>query len=150
MKSKTGSVTRRRSGGTPRGNSGGIITAASFGACAGIISAVILLLLCTFICLPSEAPERLITPLAVISALIVYFLTGFCSAKKNSAVIPCGVLSGAVVTVIFFVLSLFLKKELSANLTLFVSLLIRLSFIALSVIGALLGVNTRTKKRKRR
>lgn len=149
MKSKKGSVTRHRSGGT-RGGSCGIIAASSFGACIGIIATVILLLLCTFICLPSEAPERIITPLAVISALTVYFLTGFCSAKKNSAVIPCGILSGAAVTVIFFLLSLFLKKELSANLTLSVSLLIRLSFIAVSVIGALLGANTRTKKRKRR
>ncbi len=128
----------------------GVLHACVFGTCIGIFSTVILLLACTFICLFSQNPDALISPLALCSSVISHLIAGFAASKKKKAALPCGLLSGAMLAAVFFLLSLFLNKTLSWGLPLPVSMLIRLSFIAVSLLGAILGTNTHKKRHSRK
>lgn len=130
----------------------GIFKASLIGAGVGIGFAVILLLACSLAALCCADPDSLTAPLGFISALLVYFISGFTACKLKRAALPCGLLSGALVTVIFTAVSLALDSSFASDTPLPVSLLIRLSMLAVSLLGALLGVNTvkGTRHRSRR
>ena len=128
----------------------GIFSASLFGSCVGIFCAVILLFACAIICLFSGDPDKLSAPLAFISVITVYFISGFAAVRKRRAALPCGAICGAILCVIFLLISFFISKDLSMGLSLPVSLLIRLSFVAVSVLGALVGTNVDVKKNRRR
>ena len=125
----------------------GLVSACVFGAGVGIAATVALLVFCSMICLFSRDPNKTIAPMAFISLVVVYFITGFSSAKRKCAAIPCGVLSGGIITVIFFVISFFVEKNLSSGYSLIIELMIRLSLVVVSIIGALLGTNSKVRKR---
>lgn len=150
MKSKGMSSASRRPRTSTSENSYGIAAASAFGACIGALLAAILLFVCTFICISVENPDKLTAPLAILSVIVVYFSAGFAAVRKRRAAIPCGALSGGIITAVFFIISLFLNKNLSSGLSLPVSLLIRLSFIVVSILGALLGTNVGVKRKRRK
>lgn len=128
----------------------GVLSASVFGACIGIFIAVLLLIICSVLCILSKDPNAVIAPLSAIIILTVYFSSGFAASKKSASAIPCGALSGVFITAVFFIISLFASTDTPSRLSLPVSLLLRLSFIFLAVLGALLGTNTKSKfKRKR-
>ncbi|MBQ8818689.1 MAG: TIGR04086 family membrane protein [Clostridia bacterium] len=147
MKSKKSSKQSARKKSSSQNYS--IASASIFGACAGAFLTVISVIICSVICLFSENPDKLISPLAFTSVIIIYFFSGFLASKKKSAAIPCGLLCGVILTLIFFIISLFITETYSSGSSLIVGLLIRISFVAVSIIGALLGTNTANKKRRR-
>ena len=128
--------------------SAGVAQASLFGMCVGLIGALALALLCSFICTLSSDPNKLMTPLSTVSLAAVYFSSGFAAAKKRPAAIPCGLLTGSGIAAVFWFASLFFSDSYSNGLSLPVELLIRVSFVAVSLVGALLGVNAGTKKRR--
>lgn len=128
-----------------------VLRASVFGTCMGIFIAVLLLIICSVICILSSDPNSVITPLSVSIILTVYFSAGFAASKKRASAIPCGALSGAFIAIIFFVISLIISPDTPSELPLPVLLLLRISFIAVAILGALLGTNTKSKgKRKKR
>ena len=128
----------------------GVASASLFGICVGLICALALALLCSFICTLSSDPNKLMTPLSTVSLAAVYFSSGFAAAKKRPAAIPCGLLTGGGIAAVFWIISLFFNDSYSSGLSLPVELLIRITFVAVSLVGALIGVNAGTKKRRRR
>lgn len=128
----------------------GIFKASLFGACIGLFCSVALLISSALICLFSNDPDRLIAPLAFISTVAVYFISGFAAVRKRRAALPCGALCGGMMSAVFLLISFFISRDASMGLPLPVSMLIRISFIAVSIIGALLGTNVGVKKPRRR
>lgn len=149
MKSKGTAATARRTGTSKSSESHSIISASVFGACVGVFTAVILLLVCSFICISAEDPNKLISPLAIFAVIISYLFSGFAASRRRKAALPCGALSGGLLTAVLFLVSLFISKDMSSGLSLPVSMLIRLSFIAVSILGALLGVYMGSKRVRR-
>ena len=127
----------------------GIPTASVFGCAVGLAAATAFALIGSLICMFVSDPDKLITPLAFICSILVFLISGFAAAKKKCAAIPCGLLSGAMLVSIFFIASLCMSDSLSSGYSLAVALLIRLSFLAVSVVGALIGVNSRPKRKRK-
>lgn len=127
----------------------GVPVASAFGCAIGLVTATGAALVFSLICLFSDDPDKLITPLAFVGSITAFLSAGFAASKKKRAALPCGLMAGGMMTVIFFIVSLCLNDSLSLNLSLPVSILIRLSLILVSVLGALVGVNTRIKKKRR-
>ena len=132
------------------GEGHGIISASGIGAGVGGVCAVALLVVATLICTFSDDPDSIIAPIGMIISVISYFIAGFAASKKRRAAIPVGALSGVMLTAAFIIISLFVDKTLSWELSLTVALLIRLSFVAVSILGALLGTNAISKRKPRR
>lgn len=149
MKGKTTSR-RKKTSGASKGESVGVASAALFGVCAGLILSLLLALVCSFICLFSADPDKLMTPLCIVSLIVIYFASGFFASRKKSAAIPCGLCVGGALAVIFWIISLFFSDAYSQGLSVPVELLIRLSFVAVSLVGSLLGVNVGVKRKRRR
>ena len=128
----------------------GVISASVFGWCIGIFCAVVLLLISATVCLFSSDPDKLISPLAFISTVAVYLISGIAAVRKRRAPLPCGAICGIMLSATFGLISVFIDNEGSQGLSLPVSLLIRLSFVAVCILGALLGTNVGVKKSRRR
>lgn len=128
----------------------GFTQASLFGICVGLTASLVLALLCSFICLLSPDPNKLMTPLSTISLVAVYFLSGFVATKKRPAAVPCGLVTGGGLAALFWLISLFFNDSYSNGLSLPIAMLIRMTFVGVSLLGALLGVNAGAKKRRRR
>ncbi len=128
----------------------GVFHASIFGMTTGLICGMLLLLICSLICLFSQDPNKLISPLSVVCGILTYFIAGFAASKKKAAAIPCGALSGVMISIVFFIISFLLNDSLSSSISFPVEMLIRTSFIVVSILGALLGVNSTPKRKKRR
>lgn len=149
MKGKTTSKKARTA--TPRTlPKSGVFHASIFGMTTGLICGMLLLLICSLICLFSQDPNKLISPLSVVCGILTYFIAGFAASKKKAAAIPCGALSGAMVCIVFLIIKFVLDDSLSSGISFPVEALIRVSFIIVSILGALLGVNSTSKKRRRK
>ncbi len=149
MKSKNSSKKKR--GSRPiASKSCSLPYACAFGAGIGGVCAVICLFIAGAVCMFSSDPDSLISPLALISSALSFFLSGFAATKKRPAPLWCGTGAGGILTAVFFIISLFLSKGLSWGLPLTVGLLIRLSMIGVAVFGAMMGANVKVNKRKRR
>lgn len=133
-----------------RDEGSGIIGASLFGICTGLIMSLVLAIFCSFICLFSKDPSKLMSPLSTASLAAVYLTSGFIAAKKRPAAIPCGLLTGGGIAAIFWIVSLFFDDSYSSGISVPVQLLIRITFVAVSLLGALLGVNAKSKRKLRR
>ena len=151
MKGRIPTSKKKRVSGS-QGQSAGVLTASVFGVCIGLLFSVVLALVCSTICVFSSDPDKLISPLSLFSLIAVYLSAGFIAAKKKAAAFPCGLISGGILALVFFTVSCFFDPSYSAGLALPIELLIRLSFVGVSLLGALLGVNvsSKGKRRKRR
>ena len=131
--------------------SGSVVGASLIGAGIGFSTTLILTVIFSAVCLFSPDPDKLSAPLSLAVNILSFFVTGFAGAKMKSAAIPVGVISGGILTSVLWLISLILKHSMTTITSTIVfplSLLIRLSFVIASVIGALLATNVR-KKRKR-
>ena len=128
----------------------GVPVACAFGCAVGLATATCLILICSLICLFSSDPDALTSPLSFAIMGASFFTAGFASSKKKKAAIPCGLLSGGLMTAVCCLVALCIGDSTSLNLSPIVSLLIRLSFIIVSIVGALVGVNTGTKRKRKR
>jgi putative membrane protein (TIGR04086 family) len=128
----------------------GIPVASVFGCAVGLATATCLVLLCSVICLFSSDPDKLISPLSFVIMSISFLTAGFAASKKKRAALPCGLFSGGLMTAMCCLVALCLDDSLSMGLSLPVSLLIRLTLIGVSAIGAMIGVNTGGKRNRKR
>ncbi len=117
----------------------GTLPAVLFGAGAGAVAAIIMLIIFSIICTFSADPEKLISPLSLVANGVAFFVCGFCASRRCRGALPAGLLSGAVLSVGYFIVSLFMDKELSWGLSLTSELLTRLSFVAVSLFGAIIA-----------
>ena len=119
--------------------------ASAFGAGVGAICVCVLLFVFSLLCLLTHSGDKL-TPFFSILILVISFLaSGFAAAKKRPAAIPVGLCSGAFLSLFLWFISLFINNSLSLGLSFPVELLIRISLVAISLIGALIGVNSRRR-----
>ena len=146
MKGKA--FSKKRRSGVSSYEQSGILGASAFGVFVGAVCAVALALIGTVICAFSASPDALYAPLGLFACIASYFCAGFAGARKKRAAVPVGALCGAILSVVFFIISLFLDKQLSSGTSLTVALLIRLSLIAVSILGALLGTNIGAKRKR--
>jgi len=122
----------------------GTLGASLFGATAGLLTALISAAVCALICLSLNDPNKLTAPLGYVCAAIGYFVAGYLSVKKRGgAAIPCGALSGALLTTVFFVCSLFLSGDTASGSGILIVFFIRLSMIAVSLLGAVISAARR-------
>ena len=126
------------------------MSASLYGACVGLIVCIALAVLCAVVCVFSPDPDKLSTPLSMISLVCVFFTSGLLASKRSSAALPTGLMTGAILTLFLWLSSLFFSDAYSQGLPLAVELLIRTSFIVVSLVGSLVGVNAKIGKRRRR
>ena len=136
-------VTKRQDNGSTS-----VLIAALTGAATGVAVILVLTLLLSAICLASSDPAPLLSPVALGINTVAFFFAGFTGAKRKSAAVPVGALSGTLLALLLWICSFFFGNEFSWDIPLPVELLIRCSFIIISVLGGLLAVNTKIKKRK--
>ena len=123
-----------------------VIYGVIWGLCVALLSSIAASLVCLF----SSDSDRLTAPLATASGIIAHFVAGFICAKKKKTALPTGIISGGCLALIFFIISLFFGESYSYGLGMALSLLIRISMVAVSVFAAMLGANTGEKRRRRR
>ncbi len=127
----------------------GIVGACVFGALVGLIFALALLLIFSAVALGSSNPDALISPLSLTACGVSFFAAGLAASKKRSAPLPCGALSGAMLCAVLWLISLLLGDAASPTYSLPQSLLIRLALIFVAVVGALIGTNSKGRRKRR-
>ena len=132
----------------PRGTSKetSILLASAFGAGVGAICVCALLFIFSLLCLLTHSGDTLVSFFSILILVISFLASGFSGAKKRLAAIPVGLCSGAFLSLFLWIISLFINNSLSLGLSLPIELLIRLSLVAVSLVGALLGVNLRSRR----
>lgn len=96
-----------------------------------------------------EAPNTFIRPLGILGAALTAFLGGITSARlhKHSALL-CGMLNGLSVMAILMLISLFFSSYASDD-PIWLSLILHVVFLLLSVVGAFCGLPRMKEKRKK-
>ncbi len=120
-----------------------LFPACFYGMGIGMVTSVILLIVFTAICTANSNPERLMTPLAMVTNVISYFICGFCASRRCKGALPVGAVSGVMLSAFFFLVSMFIGGDFGNLFSLPISLMIRLSLIAVCIFGAVLGANKR-------
>lgn len=123
-----------------------LLIASAFGAGVGAICVCALLFIFSFLCLLTHSGDKLTSFFSVLILVISFLASGFAAAKKRCAAIPVGLCSGAFLSLFLWIISLFINNSLSLGLSLPVELLIRVSLVSVSLIGALLGVNLKSRR----
>ena len=141
---------RKKRGTSAVNNDIGTPRAITYGVLAGFTTSILCCIISAIICVFSPDPDKLVAPCATISAILAHFAGGFFSSKKKKAPLPCGLATGGILAFIFWIISMFFSESYSYSLSIVISLLIRLSMIAVSVTGALLGGNQTHKRNRRR
>ncbi len=148
MKKRLATRVSRPSIAPPRGRSNevNIFAASAFGAGVGAIFVCALLFIFSALCLLTRSGDKLSSLFSILTLVASFFACGFAAAKKRPAAIPVGLCSGALLSIFLWIISLFINNSLSLGLSLSIELLIRLSLVAVSLVGALLGVNLRSRR----
>lgn len=123
-----------------------ILAASAFGAGIGAICVCALLFIFAFLSLITRTSDKLSPFFSIIILAVSFLASGFAAAKKRPTAIPVGLLSGTLLSLFLWLISLFISDSLSLGLSFPVELLIRVSFVAVSLVGALLGVNLRSRR----
>ena len=132
------------------GENTGLVRACLFGVGGGCVCLLALLLIFSFICTFSDDPDRLFAPLGLLCAALSYACVGFIASKKHAPALVSSLLSGAVFGAATFIISLFLDKNLSAQFSLPISLLVRVLLLGASALGGVLATNLSARARRRR
>ncbi len=149
MKKRLAARTHRPSIAPPsrsRSKNVNLLSASAFGAGVGAICVCALLFIFSFLCLITHSGDKLTSLFSVLTLAVSFLACGFAAAKKRPAAIPAGICSGALLSLFLWIISLFINNSLSLGLSLPVELLIRISLVAVSLVGALLGVNLRSRR----
>ena len=124
--------------------------AVAYGVIAGLVTALISCVAAALVCTFSSDPDKLTAPLSTAACILAHFVAGVVSAKKKNAALPAGLASGGCLALIFWMISLCFGESYSYGMGVAVTVLIRLSMVAVSLFAALLGVNAGGRKRRRR
>ncbi len=112
---------------------------------------MMLLLVATGVALSTEDPDSLIGTLAFSALYISALFSGLITAKRcgKNALIS-GMLSGIWLVISLLIISFFLNNTSSQGHPLGIEMLIRGSFILVSVLGGYIGANKPKSKKRRR
>ncbi len=92
-------------------------------------------------------PNRFISPAAISVLFASSLLGGFLSAKKNKgSALLCGLIYAGMLLALTFATSLFFDTTLSAEYSIPTSIGLRGIAVALSVLGAFIGIGQKKKK----
>lgn len=127
-----------------------LLKESALGASASLLITAILLFLGAAICLAAADPNRLILPMGIVILLSSSFLGGLiASARSHTQALLHGLLCGGILFLVYLVLSLFLKNS-SNGFSEGISLVLRFLTVALSILGAFLGVKKPDRRGRRR
>ena len=112
-------------------------------ACGVLIACAVgalLLLVVTAAAYAQDDPDSLTMPLGYAVAAVVALTAGAITARRNGrAVLLCGLLSAAILLLVFTVLSLFPHAQAREPMSVGVSLALHAALLPLSCLGAYLG-----------
>ena len=95
-------------------------------------------------------PDPLIRPLALLAAAITAFVGGIVAGKiHGNAPFVCGATNGLLLLALMILLSLPFH-QLAAGYSAWISLLLHAAVLLLSVVGAVVGIQKRAPRRRRR
>lgn len=124
-------------------------TSSLFGAMIGAIASFVLSLAGAFICFLSNDPNSFVFAAALAALFLSSIIAGFVSVRRRgSSALLCGALSGIFLMIFFLIVSLFFRSEAETVLKFPLSMLLRLSAVAVSILGGYLGVGRSNKKRR--
>ena len=123
---------------------------AAIGAGVGLGIACLLCPLGAWLCLLAPDPASLTLPAGILLLLLCATAGGFCSARLHgSRRLLCGVLCGSLMAVLLWILTLFLGEP-AHGIPFFPALLLRILTVGVSALGAMIPVEGRKKRRRRR
>lgn len=116
------------------------------------ISGLILISTTCALAYSSADPSSLIAPLSLLALLVSNFLGGFVTAKKTrSSPLACGLVCGAVTTLVMILFSLLLRGAPTSNYKFWQSALLHSMSVLFCVLGAMAGnVKIKSRRKKRR
>ena len=120
-----------------------------FGAIIGALCLIILLAIFSALCTSLPDPHPLVAPLSIFSMLSSAFFCGFSAVKRNksSDALLCGALSGAILLSLLMLCFGFVGGEDSSPTA---TLICRLLFVPLSLVGGFCGLGRKKKQGRKR
>lgn len=114
-------------------------------------SSLVLLLITALICLKLSDPDTVMLPLATACSFLSAMLGGFAAVRcHGEGAIPVGLLTGGILFLLTLLAAACLPADASGALSGSMSVILRLFLPIFSTLGALLGVNLKSKKKKHR
>ena len=142
--------------GTARGNKNKgsevkmLLMNSGLGALIGFIITILSVLLISALCLLSDNPHVLVTPMCMFSIYSSAFFAGLIAQKKTKgSVLLCGALCGVILALVLIVFSALLRIGIDTGNEYF-SPILKILVIPASLIGALIGAYSPKKSKNRR
>lgn len=129
-----------------------VLSSSLRGLAVAFIGSLILLFAVSALIYAQADPNRFVSPAALLIFYVGALVGGFFSAKRNrTSALLCGLLTGFLWVGVLFIFSLFMNHSLATDRSPALSIGLRGIAIAVSVLGAYAGVNTKkkTKSKKR-
>ncbi len=127
----------------------GLLKSSAIGAGCGLLFSLLLALIGAVICICSSDPHALIVPVGLIALYFSALLGGWIAIRHHkSAPLPCGVICGAMMLLLFLLVSLFFDKTKSNGFSFGISLLLRALLPFFSLLGARMGMKRRNGSRR--
>ena len=128
-----------------------IIRSSFIGAGIAVIVSAVLLFAATLIAYANADPESVTGMLGLAAIYIASMSAGFCSVRINrQSALACGALSGFLLALLFFVVSLFFDTSYSSEYPIVAKLALRAAILLMSVLGAYAGLHRGSGKRRKR
>ena len=116
---------------------------------AAVVSALVLWVVASLIAYACDDPDSVVGALGLSVIYLSALIGGFVAVRYNKKdALICGMLSGAMLTLLFFVISLLFEDNSSYSLL--TELLLRGAMMLMSVFGAFAGLHRKDRRRKRR
>ena len=114
-----------------------------------LLAAVLLTVSLSLVAYFYSDPDRLIRPLGLFASGLTALIGGFAATRIHGhAALLCGLFNGSCTMALMILLSLFLGGH-AAGYSVGISLLLHVGFLALSVLGAYLGLRKKPKKTRK-
>lgn len=128
-----------------------VIFSSIFGAIAGLVSLILILLSFSALCMPMDSPHRFILPIAFFAIYSSSFLAGFFAVKRNgkSDALICGGICGVLFMIAVWSIFALLGCILPSNEP-SMTFVLKLIIVPVSVLGAFAGMGSTSHKKTKR
>lgn len=128
----------------------GVLTGALKGTGIGVAAAFALMFIVSAVAYMNKDPDVLTTPLAFAALYLSCIIAGAAAVRSNGGgILPCGVLSGLFMLVLFMLISLFFPDSMSGGYSFGTSLGLRAAMVPASVAGGFIGLKRHSSKPRR-
>ena len=142
---------KRKHSSIPKDSFAYLIRSSALGLAASMICAAISLLIGAAICYFAPDPNKYIIPVGIIAIYLSAMVGGFVSRRlQGGDTLLSGGICGALLMLAFLFFTLFFEKEDGDIFSTGVSLILRATVIAASILGAFIGSRQRKAPRRRR